>query len=56
VGRNGLGTSIWCGIVAVALGGAAVIVKPWIGAAILIVGLAWLGRACYLDYQRAGQH
>ena len=52
-GTNGLGPSMWCGIVAVAAGAAAFLVKWYVGLVILVVGTLWFGRACYLDLKQA---
>jgi hypothetical protein len=54
-GDNGLNPSIWCGIAAVSVGAAALLVKWYVGLAVLVVGALWFGRACYLDYRQAAR-
>ncbi|MGD2135538.1 MAG: hypothetical protein PVF27_05225 [Gemmatimonadales bacterium] len=51
--QNGLGARMWCGIVAVAAGAAALAFSLWIGLGVLLAGGAFFGRACYLDYRAA---
>jgi hypothetical protein len=53
MGNQGLGASIWCGIVAVAVGAAGLMVNVWVGLALLALGAAWFSRACYRDYRGA---
>ena len=53
MGNQDLGGSIWCGIVAVAVGAAGLIVNVWLGLALLAIGAAWFSRACYRDYRGA---
>ena len=53
MGNQGLGASIWCGIVAVAAGAAGLMVNVWFGLALLVLGAAWFGSACYRDYRGA---
>jgi hypothetical protein len=50
---NGLGAPIWCGIVAVAVGAAGLMVNLYLGLGLLVLGTAWFGRACYQDYRGA---
>ena len=54
-GKNGLSPSIWCGIVAVSAGAAAMLVQLYIGLAVLVLGALWFGRACYLDFRQANR-
>ncbi|UCF39557.1 MAG: hypothetical protein JSW43_07335 [Gemmatimonadota bacterium] len=48
-----LSPSIWCGIVAVAVGAAAAFVNVYLGVAVLAVGGTWFARSCYKDYRSA---
>ena len=48
-----LNPSIWCGIVAVSVGAAAMFVNVYLGIALLAVGGTWYGRSCYRDYSSA---
>ena len=50
---DSLGTSIWCGIVAVVIGAAAIFIEPWFGVIVLTLGAVWYARACYRDYHQA---
>ena len=51
--ETSLNPSIWCGIVAVAVGAAAVFVNAYLGIAVLVAGGAWYGRSCYREYRSA---
>ncbi len=48
---NGLGAPIWCGIVAVAVGAAGLMVNLYVGLGLFVLAVAWLGRACYRDFR-----
>ena len=50
---DSLGASIWCGIVAVVIGAAAIFIEPWFGVIVLTLGAVWYARACYRDYHEA---
>jgi hypothetical protein len=50
---DGLGAPIWCGIVAVAAGAAGLMVNLHLGLGVLVLAVAWFGRACYRDYRGA---
>jgi hypothetical protein len=50
---DSLGASIWCGIVALVIGAAALFIEPVLGIVVLALGAAWYARACYRDYHEA---
>ena len=50
-GQKPLGVCVWCGIVAVVIGAAALFVELWFGVAVLVLGGAWFAYSVYRDYQ-----